>query len=90
MFISVPIASARDQMILKTVDISLGPYNPDEVIRRSLELYGRNVKSEGFYGDEKDYTYSDTLEKLTKPVTQIENAAEKYPAKKAPKQEILA
>jgi hypothetical protein len=49
-FVSTPFCGNREYQVLETIDYSVGPANPEKVIKCSLETYGRHVEVETLYG----------------------------------------
>ncbi|MEM3000562.1 MAG: type IV secretion system DNA-binding domain-containing protein [Candidatus Bathyarchaeia archaeon] len=48
-FLSTPFMGVRECAILEVLNATRGPYNPDDIIRLSLERYGRVVDPEKLY-----------------------------------------
>jgi len=53
-FVSTPFCGNREYQVLETIDPKTGNSNPEEVIRHSLENYGRYVDVDELMGQVKD------------------------------------
>ena len=69
-FVSTPFCGNREYQVLETLDYGTGPSEPDAVIRKSLERYGRHINIEDILGEVKKK--SNQREFLDWPVTPAE------------------
>jgi hypothetical protein len=52
-FVSTPFQGNREYQVLQTIDHQTGPNNPEDIIKHSLEKYGRNVNIDELMGQIK-------------------------------------
>jgi len=69
-FVSTPFCGNREYQVLETIDHKTGPNNPEEVIRYSLERYGRYVDVDELMGQVKDRSVQEEF--LDWPITPAE------------------
>ena len=69
-FVSTPFCGNREYQVLETIDHKTGNSNPEEVIRYSLENYGRYVDVDELMGQVKDRSVQ--AEFLDWPITPTE------------------
>ncbi|MDR2202890.1 MAG: type IV secretory system conjugative DNA transfer family protein [Nitrososphaerota archaeon] len=69
-FVSTPFCGNREYQALETIDHKTGSNNPEEVIRYSLEKYGRKVDVDALMGQVKDRSVQEEF--LDWPVTPAE------------------
>jgi hypothetical protein len=69
-FVSTPFCGNREYQVLETIDYKMGHSNPEEVIRYSLERYGRPVDVDALMGQVKDRSLQEEF--LDWPITPAE------------------
>ncbi|MDR2203857.1 MAG: hypothetical protein LBE76_06130 [Nitrososphaerota archaeon] len=69
-FVSTPFCGNREYQILETIDHKTGNNNPEEVIKHSLENYGRYVDVDELMGQVKDRSVQEEF--LDWPITPTE------------------
>jgi len=69
-FVSTPFCGNREYQVLETIDHKTGNSNPEEVIRYSLERYGRYVDVDELMGQVKDRSVQEEF--LDWPITPAE------------------
>ena len=69
-FVSTPFCGNREYQVLETLDFKTGPNDPDEVIKYSLQKYGRYVDVDDLMGQIKSKTLQQEF--LEWPVTPAE------------------
>jgi hypothetical protein len=69
-FVSTPFCGNREYQVLETIDYKTGPSNPDDIIKHSLEKYGRKVDVDELMGQVKNRVKQEEF--LDWPVTPAE------------------